>query len=115
MVILLGLASRKLAPSLPPFVAAYAGDTLWALTVFLGTGILFPRWPTRRVGTAALLFAFLIELSQLYHAPWIDAIRETTPGALVLGYGFLWTDLLCYAAGVGAGCLLERGITSRTL
>ena len=25
-----------------------------------------------------------------------------------LGFGFLWSDLVCYAAGVGLGVVLER-------
>ena len=49
-----------------------------------------------------------VELSQLYHAPWIDSIRETTLGGLILGFGFLWSDTACYTVGVGLGVLLER-------
>jgi hypothetical protein len=115
-VIVLGLASRKFSRVLPEFLASYAGDTLWALTAFLGIGMLFPSWSTPRVGVVALLFSFAIELSQLYHSPWIDQIRRTMPGALILGYGFLWTDLLCYVVGVSIGCALEtllKGINAR--
>jgi hypothetical protein len=46
-------------------------------------------------------------VSQLHHAPWIDAIRNTRPGALVLGYGFLWSDLACYVAGVAIAAGVE--------
>jgi hypothetical protein len=53
-------------------------------------------------------FCVIIEVSQLYHAPWIDSIRGTTLGALVLGHGFVWSDLACYAVGVGLGILIER-------
>ena len=107
-VVILGLCSRRYARLLPDFVAAYAGDTLWALTAFLGIGILFPRWTTLRAGVAALLFAFAIEGSQLYHSAWLDQIRHTRVGGLILGYGFLWSDLLCYSVGIGIGCVLER-------
>ena len=55
----------------------------------------------------AMAFSVAIELSQLYHAPWIDSIRQTTLGGLILGFGFLWSDLACYAAGVGIGVILE--------
>lgn len=106
-VITLGLASRRYSRQLPEFIAAYAGDTLWALMVFLGIGFLFPKWTTPRVAVAALLFAFSIEISQLYHAAWIDQIRHTTIGGLILGYGFLWNDLLCYGVGVGTGVVIE--------
>ena len=100
---LLGLASRKFALALPTLVAAYAGDTLWALLVFWLLGFCCPHWPSRRVAGYALLFAVAIETSQLYHAPWLDALRRTTLGSLVLGHGFLWSDLLCYGVGIAAG------------
>lgn len=99
-IVAAGLASRRFGPFLPSFVATYAGDTLWASMVYVGLGLLFPRAGTRTLAVAALAFAVADEISQLYHAPWIDAIRGTRLGALVLGYGFLWSDLACYAAGV---------------
>ena len=102
-VVVLGMGSRHYASELPGFIAAYAGDTAWALLVFLLIGILMPRLPTLQVALAAALFSLLIELSQLYRAPWIDSIRKTTPGALVLGFGFLWSDLVCYAVGIMIG------------
>ena len=67
-----------------------------------------PEQSTRTVAFLAMAFSIAIELSQLYHAPWIDSIRQTTLGGLILGFGFLWSDLACYAVGVGLGVLLER-------
>jgi hypothetical protein len=107
-VAILGLSSRRYSRLLPESLASYAGDTLWALMVFLGIGMLFPRWSTMRVSVTALLFAFSIELSQLFHSAWLDQIRRTKVGGLILGYGFLWTDLLCYGVGIGIGCILEK-------
>ena len=104
----LGIGSRHYAHDLPGFIAAYAGDTLWALAAFLGFGLLLPRASIRTVAFLAMAFSVAIELSQLYHTPWLDSIRQTTLGALILGFGFLWSDLACYAAGVGLGVLLER-------
>ena len=103
----LGIGSRRYAPALPVFVAAYAGDTMWALAAFAGIGLLLPRASTRTVALLAMSLSIAVELSQLYHAPWIDSIRQTTLGGLILGYGFLWSDLACYAAGVGLGVILE--------
>ena len=107
-VVVLGLSSRRYSRVLPEFLASYAGDTLWALTAFLGVGILFPRWSTWRVFVTALLFAFAVELSQLYHSPWVDQVRRTRVGGFILGYGFLWSDLLCYVVGISIGCSLEK-------
>jgi hypothetical protein len=108
MTILLGIGSRRFGHSLPGFVAAYAGDTLWALMAFLGIGLILRRASTWRVALLAMSFSVMIEVSQLYHAPWIDSIRRTKLGGLVLGFGFVWSDLACYAAGVGLGVAVER-------
>ncbi|MFM2294461.1 MAG: hypothetical protein RLZZ350_874 [Verrucomicrobiota bacterium] len=115
IVIALGLASRRFGHALPHFLALYAGDTLWALLIFLGVGFLFPRWPSRRVFAFALLFCFADEASQLYHAPWLDALRHTRLGALVLGYDFLWSDLVCYTVGVTLGWLAEKTFLEKLL
>jgi hypothetical protein len=108
LAVALGLGSRRFGHSLPGFVADYAGDTLWALAAFLLIGIVVPWASTRRVALMATAFSVVIEISQLYHSPWIDSIRHTTLGGLVLGYGFLWSDLACDAVGVGLGILIDE-------
>jgi hypothetical protein len=75
--------------------------------VFVGFGFLFPRASTLLIALLALGVAWGVEFSQLYHAPWIDAIRATTPGKLVLGNTFNWPDLIAYAVGVALGALAE--------
>ena len=110
LVVALGLGSRRFGRSLPGVVAAYAGDTLWALVAFLGIGLVLPRGLTWRVALLAMSFSVLIEMSQLYHALWIDSIRHTTLGGLVLGFDFVWSDLACYAVGVGLGILIELAV-----
>jgi hypothetical protein len=109
-VCVLGIGSRRYAQVLPQFVAAYAGDTLWALAAFLGIGWILSRASTFRVALLAIAFAFAVEVSQLYHAPWIDAIRHTTLGGLILGFGFVWSDLACYAVGVAVGVVIEQAL-----
>jgi hypothetical protein len=108
-IVVLGLASRRYAAELPEFIAEYAGDTLWALMVFAIVGFLAPRWSSLRVAAVALAVAYLVEASQLYHAPWIESVRGTRVGGLALGYGFLWSDLVCYTVGVTLGVMLEAG------
>jgi hypothetical protein len=107
LVIAAGLASRKCAAFLPHFLSAYAGDTLWALMVYLMLGVVRRTGSIARHAWIALAFSFAIEISQLYQADWINAIRHTTLGGLVLGFGFLWSDLLCYTVGVLLGVVLE--------
>ena len=103
LVIILGLSSRKFAFALPALLNDYLGDALWALMIFIGFGFLFPKIETKKLAFISLMFCYGIEVSQLYHAEWIDSIRATTLGGLVLGYGFLWSDLVAYTIGVGVG------------
>ena len=108
MTIVTGLASRHYSSSLPHWVESYLGDTLWALMVFLLVGSLFHTKSTLWAAIVALAFSYLIEISQLYHAPWIDALRANWLGGLILGFGFLWSDLVCYTVGIGFGVVMER-------
>ncbi len=102
-----GLLWRSGLIPLPQVCSKYGGDALWALMIFVGFGFLFPRVSTLALALLALGFAWSVEFSQLYHAPWIDAVRATLPGRLVLGATFNWPDLPAYALGVGLGSWLE--------
>lgn len=104
---MVGLGTRRYGTSLPKVVAVYGGDTLWALMVFVGLGIIVRTWPTLWVVGTALCVSYAVEISQLFHGEWLDQVRQTTLGGLVLGRGFLWSDLVCYTAGVGFGAASE--------
>jgi hypothetical protein len=60
------------------------------------------------VGSRCGFIFFCIEISQLYHAPWIESLRSHPLGGLILGFGFLWSDLVCYTFGVVFGYLMEK-------
>jgi threonine/homoserine/homoserine lactone efflux protein len=107
----LGLATRRFRRSLPAAVGLYVGDVLWATMVYLLAAAIWPCASTRRLAIGAAVFALAIEVGQLHHAPWIDAIRDTRLGGLVLGFGFLWSDLACYAVGIALAVLIDRAIT----
>ena len=102
-----GLVWRSGLIPLPTFLVKYGGDSLWALVVFLGIGFVFRRSPTVRIALAAVCFAWSVEFLQLYHAAWIDAIRSTRLGHLVLGASFNGPDLIAYVIGVAIGAFTE--------
>ncbi len=112
--IALGLGSRAYAAQLPGFVGRYAGDVLWAAMVFWLLALARPTARTRALAGAALTIATLVELSQLYRAPWIDTVRATRFGALALGQGFLWSDLACYVLGVVIASSVDRWRSATT-
>jgi hypothetical protein len=107
MVIAIGIASRKFSGLFPLFLGKYPGDALWALMVFLLLGIVRPTMCTYRTAFFALAISFTVEFSQLYQALWINAIRQTTLGHLVLGSHFHKFDLLAYLLGVSFGAIIE--------
>lgn len=106
IVMILGLLSRKIE-NLPEIISLYSGDILWALMVFLIISFIFNKKSTIFTISWAIIFSYSIEISQLYHAPWIDAIRNTTLGSLILGFGFLWSDLVCYTIGILIGIVID--------
>ena len=106
-VVAAGLFWRSGLIPLPQWLSNNGGDALWALMVFVGFGFLIPRASTLVIALLALIFALGVEFSQLYHAPWIDAVRATLPGRLVLGTTFNWPDLPAYAVGIALGALVE--------
>jgi hypothetical protein len=110
--IAIGLMTRRFRGVLPDAIGAYVGDVLWAAMVYLLIAAVWTRMPVPRVAAGAAIFSLAIEISQLYHAPWIDAVRATRLGGLVLGFGFLWSDLACYAAGIVLAAVLDRALTA---
>lgn len=108
ITILLGLASRKWSLLLMSFVALNAGDVLWAMMVYLGFRFLLVHKKTLSVVMLSFLFSFGIEFSQLYQEDWINQIRGTSLGALILGKGFLTEDLIRYTAGIIFATVLDK-------
>lgn len=104
----MGLFWRSGVLPLSSFASKYGGDALWALMVFLGFGFVFRRASTLQIAVVCLCFAWGIEFLQLYHSPWIDALRARRPGHLVLGATFNTPDLIAYAMGVAVGAAGER-------
>ena len=107
LVIAGGLLWRSGLLPLPSFLAKYGGDSLWALVLFLGLGFIFRRSSTVRIAVGALCFVWSVEFLQLYHAPWIDAIRSTRLGRLILGESFNSPDLMAYVIGIALGAVTE--------
>lgn len=104
LIIPIGLATRVYGNE---FLKLYAGDALWAMMIYFGFKFFFPNQSSKAF-LYALSFCYLIEFSQLYHATWIDTIRQNRLGGLILGFGFLWTDLVAYLVGILGGFLVDK-------
>jgi len=78
------------------------------LMVFFIVKFLFIKRTIKWVIITSLLFCYAIEFSQLYQAPWINNIRHTVIGGLILGEVFSWGDMLSYTVGVAIGIFIEK-------
>lgn len=107
LVIATGLLWRSGHLPFASFIIKYGGDALWALAVFFGCGVMFPRSSTTRLALVALAFAWSVEFLQLYHAGWLEGLRATRLGKLVLGATFNVPDLFAYVTGIAFGALAE--------
>jgi len=110
LIIIIGLLSRHIK-GIPLFI----GDILWGLMVYFIVRFLFINRKVQWAVIASLIFSYSIEFSQLYQAEWINNIRHTVLGGLVLGYSFLWSDMLCYTVGITIGVLTDRMLLGEKL
>lgn len=108
-VVGLGLIWRSPFLPLSPFMKKYGGDALWAALIFTLIRFCWPRMEIVTSASFAFGIAVVVELSQLYDAPWIDTMRGFRLGALILGSTFNWPDIPAYALGIILGALLDRG------
>jgi hypothetical protein len=113
VTIAVGLAVHLRGGALGPAAQDVLGDALWAAMIAWWMGALAPR--TRLFVRSAVAYAIcvIVEVSQLYHAPALDAIRATRAGHLVLGSGFDPRDLLAYALGVAGAAFIEAVVAAR--
>ena len=108
IIMFMGLLSRKFMFTFPRNIATFIGDMLWAMMVYFGFRFLFPKLNITKSLVLAFLFSFSIEISQLYQAQWINNIRNTIIGGLILGHGFLFEDLISYSIGIILGCVVDK-------
>lgn len=107
-VMIMGLLSRKYMYIFPKSIAPFIGDMLWAMMVYFGLRFLNPKLKIITTLILAIIFSFSIEISQLYQADWINNIRSTTIGGLILGHGFLFEDLISYSIGIIVGAIINK-------
>ena len=104
----LGLATRRFPDAFPSFIAEYGGDALWAMLVYWLLALIWPRTSSTRLALVALAISVCDEFTQLISWSWLQSLRSTRLGALVLGQGFLWSDLACYAVGIALAVVVDR-------
>jgi Protein of unknown function (DUF2809) len=90
-------------------LGAIAYEIFWVL---LGV-LLWPRVPIWQIAVGVCVATGALEFLQLYQPDWLQAIRRTLPGRLVLGNQFSWMDFPSYVVGSGAGWVWGRCLQLR--
>ena len=108
LTIMTGLLARHRQDLLPDIINLYLGDVLYAFMMYYLISFLQPHTKSMHRAVIALVICYIIEAFQLVEAPWATALRTTILGRLVLGSGFLWSDLLAYFIGIVLGFYSDR-------
>ncbi len=108
ILIVLGLLSRRVKT-----IPYSCGDALWAMVVYCCWRIIIPEKGTIVAAVGALITSFAIEFSQLLSPAWLVKIRSTFVGHMLIGQGFMWSDLLAYAIGIFLIFLITSMIRNR--
>jgi hypothetical protein len=106
LIVVLGLAIRH--AGLPWVFAKYGGSGLWGMMIYFVLACLLPKAPILHKAILACFLVTLVELSRLYHVPWLDDFRTTTAGAILLGRFFSVGNILAYWIGIACGAALDR-------
>lgn len=105
VLIVIGLLSRKVS-----FVPQCFGDALWAVVMYCCWRIVLVKRPPYVAAAFALVTSFAVEFSQLIKWHWLVELRSTKIGHLLLGKGFLWSDLIAYTVGIAAALLCTMAL-----
>lgn len=106
LIIPIGLATRRQPQWFFVLIANYGGDVFWSTMFFFLFRCFSPNAPLWKIALYTISFSVAIEVSQLYHAPWIDRLRATFLGSMLLGNTFVWSDIACYSVGTILGWLI---------
>ncbi len=97
LIVVIGLLSRS--RFVPEFIYPYLGDFMYAVLIFFIIGFVLHKQKSARIAFISITLCYMIEIIQLYQSDWINTIRSYTIGGLILGHGFLWSDLISYTVG----------------
>lgn len=85
-------------------------EIFWILLVFCA----FPsRKSLIRIAVSVCLITSALEVLQLWHPQFLQAVRATFLGSVLLGTTFVWSDFVYYAIGCLLGWTWARALCVR--
>lgn len=109
----LGFLTKAYTGPAAGWVHDYAGGVLYVAFWVLVVLWLRPSAPARVAAAFVFAATCALELLQLWHPPFLEAIRASFFGRTLLGTTFVWWDFPHYALGALLGLALVRWARSR--
>lgn len=100
----------RFSPIFPDWFSDVFGSIAYQIFFIALVQFWFPKVSIAKTAIGVFLFSCAIEFLQLWKPPFLQAIRTTLPGRLVLGNTFLWADFPPYIIGNVVGWLLIRSL-----
>ncbi|MEG4322036.1 MULTISPECIES: DUF2809 domain-containing protein [unclassified Microcoleus] len=108
VIVPLGYVVRFSHGAAPEWFKDYFGGIAYEMFWISLVVFIWPRFSQNRAAVAVCLATCAIEFLQLWKPPFLQAIRATLPGRLVLGNTFSWSDFPSYFLGSFLGWLWVR-------
>ena len=87
-----------------------AGGVAYVIFWMLVMAYVWPRLSPVKIAIGVFGVTCGVELLQLWHPPWLEALRAHLLGRLVLGTSFSWSDFPYYAVGSVCGWVWVRSL-----
>ena len=102
-IFIIGLTSEFYSGPGRDFFNDYFSDFVYQIFLILLIIFIFPQVNPSKTAWEIFIFNCIIEFSQLWRPPFLQAIRATLFGRLFLGSGFSWEDFIGYILGCSIG------------
>lgn len=102
LIIPLGYMVRFHGPA-PALLNDWLGSIAYEIFWILLVALLFPHASPVWSAVGVCLATCALEFLQLWQPPFLQAMRATLPGRLVLGNTFIWSDFPAYFIGSFVG------------
>ena len=81
------------------FIRPYGGDILVTLLICCVIRVILPQKYRLPIGGGVLAFAILVEVGQYFGLVYLLGLGHIEFFRILMGTGFSWWDMVCYAAG----------------
>lgn len=100
----------RFSQGIPGWVSDSFGSVAYEIFWIVLVQFFYPKASPLWTAIAVCLATCAIEFLQLWQPPFLQAIRATLPGRLVLGNTFLWSDFPPYFVGSFLGWMWITGL-----